>query len=98
MMKNANIVGGSIGQIAVLRTVRMMTMYGPLFPPVADAKSGAVAVAVRKEMETGGMLMTIRYIALHMCDSAVVRNVFRMNVDVVYIGYFTPSNPALACR
>ena len=44
------------------------------------------------------MLMPIRYIALHMCDSAVVRNVFRMNVDVVYIGYFTPSNPALACR
>jgi hypothetical protein len=98
-MKNANIVDGSIGRIAVLHMAAqtMMTCV-PRSQAVADAKRGVVAVAAREEMETGGMLMTIRYIALLMCDSTVVSNVFRMNVDVVYIGYFTPSNPALACR
>jgi hypothetical protein len=71
-------------------------MFALPFPTVADERKGAVVA--RKETEKGGMLMMTRYIALPTCDSTVVRNVCRMNVDVVFIGSLTPSNPALACR
>jgi hypothetical protein len=96
-MKNANIVDGSI-DLAVLRTARTMMICAPPSQAVVDAKREVAAVTAREEIETGRMLMMTRYIALLMCDSTVVRNVFRMKVDVVYIGSFTPSNPALACR
>ena len=81
MTKSANIVDGSIGQTVVLHTARTMTMLAPPFPAVAGARRGAVVA--RKGMEKGGTLMMTRYIALPTCDSTVVRNVFRMNVDVV---------------
>jgi len=42
--------------------------------------------------------MTTRYIALLMRDNVLVTNVFRMNVDVVFIGPLLSSNLALACR
>lgn len=42
--------------------------------------------------------MTTRYIALLMRDRVLVTNVFRMNVDVVFIGSLLPPKFALACR
>jgi hypothetical protein len=95
MTKNASIAEGSIVQIVVPRTAQTTMMHVPLFQALVVARREVVAV--KKDTENGGTLMR-RYIALPMCDSTVVRHVFRMNVDVVFIGSFKPPNPALACR
>jgi len=95
-MKNANIVAESIVQTAVRHMVQMTTTRAPLSPPAVVARRGAAVP--KKGREKGGTHMMTRYIALLTRDSVLVLHVFRMNVDVVFIGSLIPSNSALACR
>jgi hypothetical protein len=98
MKKKANAAEGSIGRIVGRHTaVQTTTIIAPQFRPAVVARRGVVAL--REEKATGGILMTKRYIVLLMCDSTVTTNVIKMNVDVVFIGSFTPPQLlAFACR